>query len=182
MHTRKRSNSFKGQGTPFCSQSSRLTLESYRVSTAWSMSPTQCIPKRLVVGVSARTHTQPFTLRKCVESCPRKGEFITMDIWETLGLALVSICVFVVLHMAIFLLVRWMYPPTVMPAPMVLPAAAPTPAPVAAPPPAPPALPAEPPLPEYYTQPAKKENAEANSVTVPMAPSSQEGATNIADL
>jgi hypothetical protein len=48
---------------------------------------------------------------------------------------------------------------------------------MAAPPP-----PAEPPLPEYYTQPAKKENAEANSVTLPMAPSSQEGATNIADL
>ena len=42
--------------------------------------------------------------------------------------------------------------------------------------------PAEPPLPEYYTQPAKKENAEANSVTLPMAPPSQEGATNIADL
>jgi len=105
-----------------------------------------------------------------------------MDIWEILGLALVSICVFVVLHMAIFLLVRWMYPPTVMPAPMVMPAAAPAPpqAPVApAPPPAPPA---EPPLPEYYTQPPKKENAEANSVTLPMAPSSQEGATNIADL
>jgi len=103
-----------------------------------------------------------------------------MDIWETLGLALVSICVFVVLHMAIFLLVRWMYPPTVMPSPMVLPSPAPVPVPpptMAAPPP-----PAEPPLPEYYTQPAKKENAEANSVTVPMAPSSQEGATNIADL
>jgi len=106
-----------------------------------------------------------------------------MDIWETLGLALGSICVFVVLHMAIFLLVRWMYPPTVMPAPMVMPAAAPAPpqAPVTAAP-APPEPPAEPPLPEYYTQPPKKENAEANSVTLPMAPPSQEGATNIADL
>ena len=104
-----------------------------------------------------------------------------MDVWEALGLALVAVCVFVVLHMAIFLLVRWMYPPTVMPAPMVLPAAAPAPiAPVpAAPAPAPPA---EPPLPEYYTQPPKKDNAEASSVTLPMAPTSQEGATNIADL
>jgi hypothetical protein len=107
-----------------------------------------------------------------------------MDIWETLGLAFGSVCVFVVLHMAIFLLVRWMYPPTVMPAPMVLPTPAPAFAPAPAPPPtvvAPPP-PAEPPLPEYYTQPVKKENAEANSVTLPMAPSSQEGATNIADL
>jgi len=101
-----------------------------------------------------------------------------MDVWEALGLALVSVVVFVALHAAIFLLVRWMYPPTVMPAPMVLPLA-----PAAAPPPpAVPAPPAEPPLPDYYTQPPKKENAEANSVTLPMAPSSQEGATNIADL
>jgi hypothetical protein len=107
-----------------------------------------------------------------------------MDVWEALGLALVAVCVFVVLHMAIFLLVRWMYPPTVMPAPMVLPAVAPAPvapapAPVA---PAVPAPPAEPPLPEYYTQPPRNENAEASSVTLPMAPASQEGATNIADL
>jgi hypothetical protein len=107
-----------------------------------------------------------------------------MNTWDVIGLAFGSVSVFVVLHMSIFLLVRWMYPPTVMPAPMVLP----TPAPVTTmptPPPtmaAPPAPPAEPPLPEYYTQPAKKENAEANSVTLPMAPSSQEGATNIADL
>ena len=99
-----------------------------------------------------------------------------MDVWEALGLALVSVVVFVVLHAAIFLLVRWMYPPTVMPAPMVLP-------PAPAPPPAvAPAPPAEPPLPDYYTQPTKKENAETNSVTLPMAPTSQEGATNIADL
>jgi len=107
-----------------------------------------------------------------------------MDIWEILGLALVSICVFVVLHAAIFLLVRWMYPPTVMPAPMVLPAppvAAPMPPSFVPPPPAP-APPAEPPLPEYYTQPPKKENAQENSVTLPMAPLGQEGATNIADL
>lgn len=101
-----------------------------------------------------------------------------MDVWEALGLALVSVVVFVVLHAAIFLLVRWMYPPTVMPAPMVLPAAAAAPAP----PPAVPATPAEPPLPDYYTQPTKKENAETSSVTLPMAPASQEGATNIADL
>jgi hypothetical protein len=101
-----------------------------------------------------------------------------MDIWEALGLALASVCVFVVLHVAIFLLVRWMYPPTVMPTPMVLPT--PTPAPVPAP--SPPPASAEPPLPEYYTQPTKKENAETNSVTLPMAPASQEGATNIADL
>ena len=100
-----------------------------------------------------------------------------MDVWEALGLALVSVVVFVVLHAAIFLLVRWMYPPTVMPAPMVLPAA-----PAAAPAPPPPPPPAEPPLPDYYTQPTKKENAETNSVTLPMAPTSQEGATNIADL
>ena len=105
-----------------------------------------------------------------------------MNVWDAIGLAFGSVCVFVVLHIAIFLLVRWMYPPTVMPAPMVLPT--PAPAPAAAPPltPPPPSPPAEPPLPEYYTQPAKKENAEANSVTLPMAPSSQEGATNIADL
>jgi len=103
-----------------------------------------------------------------------------MDVWEALGLALVSVVVFVMLHAAIFLLVRWMYPPTVMPAPMVLPAApaaAPAPPPTAAP-----APPAEPPLPDYYTQPTKKENAETSSVTLPMAPASQEGATNIADL
>jgi hypothetical protein len=105
-----------------------------------------------------------------------------MDVWEALGLALVSVCVFVVLHMAIFLLVRWMYPPTVMPAPMLLPAPpAPTPPPAAAVP-APPAPSAEPPLPEYYTQPVKKDNASADAVTLPMAPPSQEGATNIADL
>jgi hypothetical protein len=58
----------------------------------------------------------------------------------------------------------------------------PVPAPVPPPTMAAPPPPAEPPLPEYYTQPTKKENAEANSVTVPMAPPSQEGATNIADL
>ena len=104
-----------------------------------------------------------------------------MDAWEIFGLAFTAICVFVVLHVAIFLLVRWMYPPTVMPAPMVLP---PTSTPVAppTPPPAPPAPPAEPPLPEYYTQPPKKDNAQADAVTLPMAPASQEGSTNIADL
>ena len=108
-----------------------------------------------------------------------------MNVWDAIGLAFGSVCVFVVLHIAIFLLVRWMYPPTVMPAPMVLPTPAPAFAPAPPPPStmaAPPAPPAEPPLPEYYTQPTKKENAEANSVTLPMAPSSQEGATNIADL
>jgi len=105
-----------------------------------------------------------------------------MNTWDAIGLAFGSVSVFVVLHMAIFLLVRWMYPPTVMPAPMVLPTPAPVPAPLPPPTMAAPPPPAEPPLPEYYTQPAKKENAEANSVTVPMAPSSQEGATNIADL
>jgi hypothetical protein len=107
-----------------------------------------------------------------------------MNVWDAIGLAFGSVCVFVVLHMAIFLLVRWMYPPTVMPAPMVLPTPAPAFAPAPPPPPtmAAPPPPAEPPLPEYYTQPAKKENAEANSVTLPMAPPSQEGATNLADL
>jgi hypothetical protein len=108
-----------------------------------------------------------------------------MNTWDAIGLAFGSLSIFVVLHMAIFLLVRWMYPPTVMPTPMVLPTPAPVFASAPLPPPtmaAPPAPPAEPPLPEYYTQPVKKENAEANSVTLPMAPSSQEGATNIADL
>ena len=106
-----------------------------------------------------------------------------MEIWETLALAFGSICVFVVLHLAIFLLVRWMYPPTVMPSPMVVPAAAPVPvaaAPVALP--QPPAPPAEPPLPEYYTQPVKKDNASADAITLPMAPSSQEGSTSLDDL
>ena len=103
-----------------------------------------------------------------------------MDIWETIGLALGAICVFVVLHIAIFLLVRWMYPPTIMPAPMVLPPPS-VPAPVAPTPP-PPAPPVEPPLPEYYTQPQKKDNATSDAVTLPMAPASQEGATNLADL
>lgn len=106
-----------------------------------------------------------------------------MEIWETLALAFGSICVFVVLHLAIFLLVRWMYPPTVMPAPMVVPAVAPVPvaaAPVALP--QPPAPPAEPPLPEYYTQPVKKDNASADAITLPMAPSSQEGSTSLDDL
>jgi len=108
-----------------------------------------------------------------------------MEIWETLALAFGSICVFVVLHVAIFLLVRWMYPPTVMPQPMVAPAApvqaaAPVAAPV--PPPQPPAPPAEPPLPEYYTQPVKKDNASADAITLPMAPSSQEGSTSLDDL
>ena len=108
-----------------------------------------------------------------------------MNTWDAIGLAFGSLSIFVVLHMAIFLLVRWMYPPTVMPTPMVLPTPAPVFASAPLPPPtmaASPAPPAEPPLPEYYTQPVKKENAEANSVTLPMAPSSQEGATNIADL
>jgi hypothetical protein len=106
-----------------------------------------------------------------------------MEIWETLALAFGSICVFVVLHVAIFLLVRWMYPPTVMPMPMVVPAAAPVP--VAAVPvalPQPPAPPAEPPLPEYYTQPVKKDNAPADAITLPMAPASQEGSTSLDDL
>jgi hypothetical protein len=106
-----------------------------------------------------------------------------MEIWETLALAFGSICVFVVLHVAIFLLVRWMYPPTVMPSPMVVPAAAPVPvaaAPVALP--QPPAPPAEPPLPEYYTQPVKKDNASADAITLPMAPASQEGSTSLDDL
>lgn len=106
-----------------------------------------------------------------------------MEIWETLALAFGSICVFVVLHLAIFLLVRWMYPPTVMPQPMVVPAAAPVPvaaAPVALP--QPPAPPAEPPLPEYYTQPVKKDNASADAITLPMAPPSQEGSTSLDDL
>ena len=106
-----------------------------------------------------------------------------MNTWDAIGLAFGSVCVFVVLHMAIFVLVRWMYPPTVMPTPMVMPTPIAAPTPVSEPtPPPPPRPPAEPPLPEYYTQPPRKENAEANSVTVPMAPSSQEGATNIADL
>ena len=107
-----------------------------------------------------------------------------MEIWETLALAFGSICVFVVLHVAIFLLVRWMYPPTVMPAPMVVPAApaAPVAAPAPPPMPQPPAPPAEPPLPEYYTQPVKKDNASADAITLPMAPSSQEGSTSIDDL
>lgn len=106
-----------------------------------------------------------------------------MNTWDAIGLAFGSVCIFVVLHVAIFLLVRWMYPPTVMPTPMVMPTPIAAPTPVSEPtPPPPPRPPAEPPLPEYYTQPPRKENAEANSVTVPMAPSSQEGATNIADL
>jgi len=109
-----------------------------------------------------------------------------MEIWETLALAFGSICVFVVLHLAIFLLVRWMYPPTVMPAPLVVPAAAPAPvaaAPVALPqPPAAPAKPEEIPLPEYYTQPVKKDNASADAITLPMAPASQEGSTSLDDL
>ena len=106
-----------------------------------------------------------------------------MEIWETLALAFGSICVFVVLHLAIFLLVRWMYPPTVMPQPMVVPAvAAPPPAPMVAPPPPVPAKPADIPLPEYYTQPVKKDNASADAITLPMAPSSQEGSTSLDDL
>jgi len=170
------------QGTHFCLRSARIPSECCRGYTTWRTSPTRSTPTHPAGGVNARTLSQPFTLRKCVESCPRKSKSNTMDIWETLGLAFGSVCVFVVLHMAIFLLVRWMYPPTVMPAPMVLPTPAPVPAPLPPPTMAAPPPPAEPPLPEYYTQPAKKENAEANSVTVPMAPSSQEGATNIADL
>jgi len=110
-----------------------------------------------------------------------------MEIWETLALAFGSICVFVVLHVAIFLLVRWMYPPTVMPMPMVIPPLA---APLAVPlaPPAPPAAPTKPasppeiPLPEYYTQPVKKDNASADAITLPMAPASQEGSTSLDDL
>jgi len=108
-----------------------------------------------------------------------------MEIWETLLLAFGSISVFVVLHLAIFLLVRWMYPPTVMPMPMVPPTPIATPpATVAAPAPilAPPAPPAEPPLPEYYTQPPNKSNATADAITLPMAPSSQEGSTSLDDL
>jgi hypothetical protein len=107
-----------------------------------------------------------------------------MEIWETLALAFGSISVFVVLHVAIFLLVRWMYPPTVMPMPMVVPPAAAPPPPTApaAPVPPKPAAPAEIPLPEYYTQPAKKENAPTDAITLPMAPSSQEGSTSLDDL
>ena len=106
-----------------------------------------------------------------------------MEIWETLALAFGSICVFVVLHVAIFLLVRWMYPPTVMPMPMVVPPPAPSPptAPVPTKPTAP-AAPAEIPLPEYYTQPVKKDNASTDAITLPMAPSSQEGSTSLDDL
>ena len=99
-----------------------------------------------------------------------------MDIWELLGTAVGSICIFIVLHMAIFLLVRWMYPPTVIPMPMSLPepkVVPPAPAPVQTP---------EVPLPEYYTQPVKKDNAKADEITLPVAPSREEGATNIGDL
>jgi hypothetical protein len=106
-----------------------------------------------------------------------------MNTWDAIGLAFGSISVFVVLHVAIFLLVRWMYPPTVMPMPMVVPPTAPQPptAP-AAPVPPKPVAPAEIPLPEYYTQPAKKENAPTDAITLPMAPSSQEGSTSLDDL
>lgn len=106
-----------------------------------------------------------------------------MEIWETLALAFGSICVFVVLHVAIFLLVRWMYPPTVMPMPMVVPPPTPSPPTAPVPPkPAAPAAPAEIPLPEYYTQPVKKDNASTDAITLPMAPSSQEGSTSLDDL
>lgn len=107
-----------------------------------------------------------------------------MDIWETLALAFGSIFVFVVLHVAVFLLVRWMYPPTVMPTPLIPPPPAPVApvAPVQAPTAPPPAAPAEIPLPEYYTQPVKKDNATSDAITLPMAPASQEGSTSIADL
>lgn len=111
-----------------------------------------------------------------------------MEIWETLALAFGSICVFVVLHVAIFLLVRWMYPPTVMPMPMVVPPPSAPPPPTApaapaAPVPPKPAAPEEIPLPEYYTQPVKKkENAPTDAITLPMAPSSQEGSTSLDDL
>ena len=106
-----------------------------------------------------------------------------MNTWDAIGLAFGSISVFVVLHVAIFLLVRWMYPPTVMPMPMVVPPPPPQPptAP-AAPVPPKPVAPAEIPLPEYYTQPAKKENAPTDAITLPMAPSSQEGSTSLDDL
>ena len=106
-----------------------------------------------------------------------------MNTWDAIGIAFGSISVFVVLHVAIFLLVRWMYPPTVMPMPMVVPPTAPHPptAP-AAPVPPKPVAPAEIPLPEYYTQPAKKENAPTDAITLPMAPSSQEGSTSLDDL
>ena len=108
-----------------------------------------------------------------------------MNTWDAIGLAFGSISVFVVLHVAIFLLVRWMYPPTVMPMPMVVPPPAPSPpAPEAPVPPKPtaPAAPAEIPLPEYYTQPVKKDNASTDAITLPMAPSSQEGSTSLDDL
>ena len=106
-----------------------------------------------------------------------------MNTWDAIGLAFGSISVFVVLHVAIFLLVRWMYPPTVMPMPMVVPPPAPSPptAPVPTKPAAP-AAPAEIPLPEYYTQPVKKDNAPTDAITLPMAPSSQEGSTSLDDL
>jgi len=106
-----------------------------------------------------------------------------MNTWDAIGLAFGSISVFVVLHVAIFLLVRWMYPPTVMPMPMVVPPSAPSP-PTApeAPAPSKPAAPAEIPLPEYYTQPVKKVNAPTDAITLPMAPSSQEGSTSLDDL
>ena len=107
-----------------------------------------------------------------------------MEIWEILTLAFGSIFVFVALHIAIFLLVRWMYPPTVMPTPLVPPPAPPTAAPAPSTPsaPPPPAPPPEIPLPEYYTQPVKNDNASSDAITLPMAPASQEGSTNIADL
>jgi hypothetical protein len=107
-----------------------------------------------------------------------------MNTWDAIGLAFGSISVFVVLHVAIFLLVRWMYPPTVMPMPMVVPPAAAPSLPTAPEAPAPPkpVAPAEIPLPEYYTQPAKKENAPTDAITLPMAPSSQEGSTSLDDL
>lgn len=116
--------------------------------------------------------------------CLRKGEDNTMDPWELLSTSFVSISVFLALHVAIFLLVRWMYPPTVMAAPMSIPLEVPKVVAAAPPSPPPPAPPAEPPLPEYYTQPAKKVNAppKADEVTLPMAPLGQEGATNISDL
>ena len=78
-----------------------------------------------------------------------------MDIIELFTIIFTTLAGLVAIHVAVFLTVRWMYPPQPV---------------VQAPPPA------------VFTVPAQPVNVAKDEITLPMAPPSQEGATNLESL
>jgi len=79
-----------------------------------------------------------------------------MDVLELFTIIFTTLAGLVAIHAAVFLTVRWMYPPQVAVAP--------------------------PPPPAVFTVPAQPVNAPKDEITLPMAPSSEEGATSLESL